>query len=482
MWFKLFDSLTPSEIQWMLETGVERRFAPGSVLVAENEPNAGISFLIDGLMHVSVSSLGDRVVAVMQPGDVIGEVSFLDRCLASATVTAAEETTVLTLQQNELREKLSEDDTFASHFYYAIANTLSQRLRQSTNRLGKSALDSPLNYNSPSPCWQQLLPTLEHIRIHLQEVESSSGERRKTASRELKSTYKRLLMSLGDLLSPDAESENIRREIGARVGSELQQHLKNVKTVNRLRSKPRGLVEDYQNVKTLYRCPNESEVDEDTLEHLFDGCLRDQAIAKAMRFRLTAASEVISQAISHQTGTSQDGEATRICGIHSGPADEVLTAYENLADATVLETTLIDIDSNALQFVMERVASRELSKQVRLVHCNLLYRRLKSASIVEHPQQLVYSLGLLNYLSDSAAINLFNAMHEMLAPGGRAMVGSFDPSLSDSAFMQYVLDWSPRYRTPEEVNALLSQSEFNRGSDEIQMAEDGGSFFAICNK
>jgi CRP-like cAMP-binding protein len=68
-------------------------------------------------------------VAELGPGEITGEMSFVDANPPSATVTALENSVVLAIPKAQLLAKLEESPDFAARFYLAIAIFLSYRLR-----------------------------------------------------------------------------------------------------------------------------------------------------------------------------------------------------------------------------------------------------------------------------------------------------------------------------------------------------------------
>jgi Cyclic nucleotide-binding domain len=82
----VFSELTPIDFSRLLKAGEWRDVDEGTVLARENAPITDVSVLIAGAAKVEV---GGKLVALLQPGALIGEMSFLTRSNASADVTTA---------------------------------------------------------------------------------------------------------------------------------------------------------------------------------------------------------------------------------------------------------------------------------------------------------------------------------------------------------------------------------------------------------
>lgn len=77
---------------------------------------------------------------------------------------------------------------------------------------------------------------------------------------------------------------------------------------------------------------------------------------------------------------------------------------------------------------------------------NLIYLALGRRQLNLPPQDLVYSIGLIDYFNDQLVVKLADA-HQILRPGGRLVLGNFHPSNPSKAFMDYVLDWRLLHRS-----------------------------------
>ncbi len=67
---------------------------------------------------------------------------------------------------------------------------------------------------------------------------------------------------------------------------------------------------------------------------------------------------------------------------------------------------------------------------------------------------LIYVLGLHDYLSVSIAQRLSEVLFEMLNPGGRLVITNYLPTLINSGYMEAFMDWWLIYRTQEQLVQL----------------------------
>ncbi len=124
------------DFDWLMAAGKRREIPAQGVLIREGEPTDAFYIVLDGALMVCVDRMGSDEIARLSPGEIVGEISFVDARPPTATVKAVENTLVWAIPRSKLAAKLLQDVEFASHFYHAIAVFLSDRLRDTVGRLG----------------------------------------------------------------------------------------------------------------------------------------------------------------------------------------------------------------------------------------------------------------------------------------------------------------------------------------------------------
>ncbi len=104
----IFEQLKPEDAHWILASAELKTIEAGSLLVREDDPSDSIFFIADGLFEVYVFSdhTGPIKVGQLGPGEVVGEISWLDREPVSASVRAIETSSVIALPTALLDRKL----------------------------------------------------------------------------------------------------------------------------------------------------------------------------------------------------------------------------------------------------------------------------------------------------------------------------------------------------------------------------------------
>lgn len=159
----LLKELSNSDINWMIDSGRQYEITAGSLLIRPGQPHDALHVVLDGTLIVAApqpeadplasafSALenrdgGEREIARLSNGEIIGEVGLLGLRPPAIAVKATERTLILSIARRELEKKLQNDLTFAAHFYRAIAILLADRLHDIVNQLGYSrfAQSSPM--------------------------------------------------------------------------------------------------------------------------------------------------------------------------------------------------------------------------------------------------------------------------------------------------------------------------------------------------
>ncbi|CAD5967850.1 hypothetical protein PCC9214_03612 [Planktothrix tepida] len=132
----ILGELNDRDIDWIVTQGKREVLQAGTVLIEEDQPLDALYIVLSGTLNVCVAALGNQVVGKIGGGEILGEMSFVDGRLPSATVQAVEECCVLSISRSLLSQKLEEDVLFSLRFYRAITKFLSSRLRATVNHFG----------------------------------------------------------------------------------------------------------------------------------------------------------------------------------------------------------------------------------------------------------------------------------------------------------------------------------------------------------
>ncbi|WP_374641707.1 Crp/Fnr family transcriptional regulator [Hydrogenophaga sp.] len=184
----LFSTLTQAQAESVSEAVVKRRYKRGEEIVEQGKKSNFLAIVLTGRARVVTQDSRGRevILATMNPGDYVGEMSLIDNQPHSATVRAEVQTDVLILGRAEFARCLPENTSMA----YAVMKGLVQRLRQADRKIESLALmdvygrvaRALLEFAQPDKDGQLVI----RERVSRQDVAKMIGASREMVSRVMK--------------------------------------------------------------------------------------------------------------------------------------------------------------------------------------------------------------------------------------------------------------------------------------------------------
>jgi CRP-like cAMP-binding protein len=125
----ILGDLLDQDLIWLAKAGEVRVLSEGDALIEAGIDIDELFFVTEG--HFSVQ-VGGKEIASIGVGDILGEMSFVEKRPPGASVRAKGNARVLAVPRAELLDHFSRNDGFAARFYRALAVFLSDRLRSMT--------------------------------------------------------------------------------------------------------------------------------------------------------------------------------------------------------------------------------------------------------------------------------------------------------------------------------------------------------------
>lgn len=214
--------------------------------------------------------------------------------------------------------------------------------------------------------------------------------------------------------------------------------------------KPRGYAGDSEMMRMLY----EDEYRGATIFARFMHKHPTQAAAaQAVRNRI----QLIGNRI--RTRLRSSPSALRVMSVACGPARELRHAFESPEQAAAVDLMLLDQDPLALAEARAEVdgVSQRFGVPLRARYVRDSVRTmLKTPNLQDQWGQfdLLYSMGLFDYLTPPTARAVLARLYEVLAPGGEMVIGNFHVGNKTRIYMEYWMDWALYYRNEEEFTDL----------------------------
>src|ERR1700757_2112380 len=118
------ESLYPSDLGWIDANAEILNLQPDDVLIREGSSNSDLYILESGLLSVYTggANLGDmrHEIARIGSGSLVGDLSWLETQVPSASVCALENSVLLRLVGEALAAQIAADSEFAARFLHGI--------------------------------------------------------------------------------------------------------------------------------------------------------------------------------------------------------------------------------------------------------------------------------------------------------------------------------------------------------------------------
>jgi CRP-like cAMP-binding protein len=134
----LFGGISPEALVHLAERSDVVHVRPGGVIFREGEPARHLFVVHQGALELMKGrDGGDVVLGDIGPGEVIGEMSFIDMQPRSVTARATQPTTLWSWSYQSIHERYCADQKCAMLLVMNIARELSRRLRRADERLAR---------------------------------------------------------------------------------------------------------------------------------------------------------------------------------------------------------------------------------------------------------------------------------------------------------------------------------------------------------
>jgi len=133
----LFENFNLAEIRLLSHFMQVYRAEPGVEIIREGEPGDFMMMLIEGRIEVFKHDRWNapRLIALIEPGKTVGEMSMIDGEPRFATCVAAERCMIAVLTRENLARIILEQPILGAKILMELVLMLSQRLRQTSMKL-----------------------------------------------------------------------------------------------------------------------------------------------------------------------------------------------------------------------------------------------------------------------------------------------------------------------------------------------------------
>ena len=261
--------------------------------------------------------------------------------------------------------------------------------------------------------------------------------------------------------------------LGSYVHGEVYPYLGLSTLIDRSYTKPRGYAGDYLTLQMVY---DDKPDGVRRLGPYIDRWFLGIPASCAVKNRRRLLRDLIVD-----TARAAGGRTILVTSLACGPAREIFDIFAE-PDHPDIDATCLDIDDQALAYARSLAADAGVGGRVSFIQANAVKLALGRDTLTLPAQDLVYSIGLIDYLADHLVVKLLDWIYRSLRPGGLAVVGNFDVGNPDRAFMDHLLDWKLIHRSPQNLRDLFAQSEFGPAPVQIRRESTGINLFASARR
>jgi extracellular factor (EF) 3-hydroxypalmitic acid methyl ester biosynthesis protein len=254
------------------------------------------------------------------------------------------------------------------------------------------------------------------------------------------------LRELAQRLGPEAAEHH-----GAYFREHMRRFTEQSEFLKRTNDRPRGYAGDSALMQMLY--------DRDFRGASIFGRLLhrhpiESAAAHSVRARLPFIAGLVRSRL------ARDPRGLRVLSVACGPARELRHCIVSAEDARRTEFVFVDQDDEALREAKLEIRQLEQCLGVRLrARCERagvgeLLSTLGFAETRLGTFDLIYSMGLFDYLAQPVAKKLAEKLASMTNPGGVNVIGNFHVSTKTRCYLDYWMDWPLIYRTEHDMLCL----------------------------
>ena len=174
---RLFAEFKPEDAEVVIRACEERHLVGGEELFRENDPGDALFIVQSGRVDIFKNIRGDvdRSLASFGPGDVIGEMSFIDGGRRSATARTTEASHFLALSRESFAKVQRERPDVAAAFFRNMAGIVASRLR-TTNELYREAVAFSIEASGAHTLnLKSLAEELRRVTLYLGDGQKVSG-------------------------------------------------------------------------------------------------------------------------------------------------------------------------------------------------------------------------------------------------------------------------------------------------------------------
>jgi CRP-like cAMP-binding protein len=443
------EGLEPEQRALFFSASTELHLERGAYLMRRGEPGGDLFVVEEGSVEIiDARTTPESILAVLPPGSVVGEGSFLDDSPRSADARAPGPVRVRAWAKEDLHALLRREPSLAARFYESIARTTTARLRNQnqTTLVSMAARDGGLRAGTER-ARAEAQSFADEVKSAL--IEAETLLRQDTGHKAGRAAVVRTMnkvvrwANLHFEANPEPEVATASARLLAR---ELHPYLIRSALAERSIRRTQGVAGV---TEVLAHVLVDTATGDGLLGEILDRWLLDLPTFRALR---ATRSQVVPLAASalpvHRN--------RRVTVLNAGTGSLLAMLAPQLVDAPTL-LTVVDQSRDALAFVDAAVADRPPNVQLDTVQANLVEVALGRTRQQLPPQDVFVIHGLLEYMPDRLAVGLLAQVRLRLLREGVVVLTALAPS-DDRTFLDRLLGWPTVRRRADRLTRMVDRA------------------------
>lgn len=138
----ILTELTNQDIERLVAAGVVRDVSVGTEIIKEGVETPWLFILMAGKLEVEAGLMHTHL-ADLYPGQLVGEMAFVDKRASSAVVRVKEPSKLLAISRADVEHLIATDPTFGVRLFRGIASLVIRRLRSTIRTLAYHEVEEP---------------------------------------------------------------------------------------------------------------------------------------------------------------------------------------------------------------------------------------------------------------------------------------------------------------------------------------------------
>ncbi len=259
------------------------------------------------------------------------------------------------------------------------------------------------------------------------------------------------LYKINDLVKNIDVKDEIYKKYLTYFQNELNEYLFLSPFINRIYYKPLGYAGDYEMMNMIYaNIPR----GESLFAKILDKYTLEIPVAQANRNRIPY---MLGKIKTIGKKVLEKKDRIKIASIACGPCLEIQELLKKEEISNYIDFTLLDSSNDALLSAKNKLEEikKEYHRETTFKFINeSIYPLIKNKefqNMLDDNQDIIYSLGLFEYLSDITVTRLIKVLYNKISDDGVLIVGNYDDKNKNKSYMELGGEWFLFYREPNKM-------------------------------